>query len=103
MPARFTATATAFENGIEGTKPATAVKIIEGWEEALKDVDIPGSKGIVRDLEALKKALDNDTPDGDRIKTLLGKLADEVITIAPRTEGAVTPKLENLGEALKAA
>ncbi len=103
MPARFAATATAFENGIEKTQPAAAIKIIEGWEDALKDIDIPGSKGIVRDLEALKKALDSDAPDGDRVKTLLGKLADEVTKIAPRTEGAVTPKLEDLGAALKAA
>ena len=103
MPARFTATANAFEKGIENTKPNAAVKMIEGWEAELEKVDVPGAKGIARDLEALKKALDKDEPDGERVKSLLGKLAEEVTKIAPRTDGKVQPKLEELGEALKAA
>lgn len=103
MPARFTATANAFEKGIENTMPAAAIKMIEGWEEALASVDVPGTKGIARDLEALKKALSADEPDGERVKSLLGKLADEVTKIAGRTEGGVQPKLEDLGSALKAA
>lgn len=103
MPARFAATATAFEKGIETTSPTSAVKLIEGWEEALSKVDLPGTKGIERDLGALKKALDSDAPDGERIRTLLGKLSEEVTRIAARTEGAVQPKLEELGAALKAA
>jgi len=103
MPARFAATAGAFEKGIEKTAPDAAIKLIEGWEEALAKVDLPGTKGIARDLEALKKALGNDNPDGDRVKTLLGKLSEEVSKIAGRTDGAVQPKLEDLGAALKAA
>ena len=103
MPARFAATAAAFEKGIEKTEPAAAIKLIEGWEEALADVDTPGAKGIARDLEALKKALGKDTPDAERVTALVSKLADEVTKIAPKTEGAVTDKLESLGEALKAA
>lgn len=103
MPARFAATANAFEKGIEATDPKAAIKLIEGWEDALSKVDLPGTKGIARDLEALKKALSNDNPDGERVKTLLGKLSEEVSKIAGRTEGAVQPKLEELGEALKAA
>ena len=35
--------------------------------------------------------------------SLLGKLSEEVTKIAGRTEGAVQPKLNDLGEALKAA
>ncbi|QXQ04938.1 hypothetical protein KX816_11585 [Sphingosinicellaceae bacterium] len=103
MPARFTTTANAFEKGIEKTKPDAGIKLIEYWEEALSSVDIPGTKGIARDLEALKKALGNETPDEERIKNLLGKLSEEVTKIAGRTEGAVQPKLNDLGEALKAA
>ena len=103
MPARFAATTNAFEKGVENIAPAAAIKLIEGWEEALSSVDIPGAKGIVRDLEALKKALGNETPDEERIKSLLGKLSDEVTKIAGRTEGNIQPKLTDLGEALKAA
>ena len=93
----------AFEKGIENIKPEAGIKLIEYWEEALSSVDIPGTKGIARDLEALKKALGNETPDEERIKNLLGKLSEEVTKIAGRTEGAVQPKLNDLGEALKAA
>ena len=103
MPARFTTTANAFEKGIENVKPEAGIKLIEYWEEQLSSVDLPGTKGIARDLEALKKALGNDEPDEARIKSLLGKLAEEVTKIAGRTEGAVQPKLNDLGEALKAA
>ena len=104
MPVRFAATATAFEKGIENTTPASAIKMIEGWEEALSSVDTPGAKGIVRDLEALKKVLGADEPDGARVKSLLGKLAEEVTKIATRAEDEkVQPKLAELGEALKAA
>jgi hypothetical protein len=102
MPARFAATATAFEKSIENTKPAAAIKLIEGWEEALSSVDIPGAKGIARDLEALKKALGADEPDGERVKTLLGKLAEAVTKIAGRTDGNVQTKIEELGKALAA-
>ena len=102
MPLRFAATATAFENGIEKTKPAAAIKMIEGWEEALSEVDTPGAKGISRDLEALKKALGSEEPDGEKVTSLLGKLAEGVSKIAPRVEGSVAPKLEELGKALAA-
>lgn len=103
MPARFAATNSAFEKGIESTSPASAVKLIEGWEEALSKVDLPGTKGIERDLGALKKALDTEAPDGERIRALLTKLAGEVTKIAGRTDGTVQPKLEELGKALDAA
>ena len=103
MPIRFAATNSAFEKGIESTKPNAAVKMIEGWEEALADVDTPGAKGIVRDLEALKKALSAAEPDGERVRSLLGKLGGEVTKIAARTDGNVQPKLEELGKALSAA
>ena len=103
MPVRFAATANAFEKGIESTKPAAAIKMIDGWEKALASVDLPGTKGIAHDLGALKKALDGDQPDEVKVKSLLGKLSEGVTKIAGRTDGTVQPKLEDLGEALKAA
>lgn len=102
MPVRFAATENAFEKGIENTKPAAAIKLIEGWEEALSSVDIPGTKGIAQNLEALKKALEGDTPDEAKIRSVLEKLADGVTKIAGRTDGTVQPKLEELGKALAA-
>lgn len=102
MPVRFAATANAFEKGIESTKPAAAIKMIEGWEDALSSVDLPGTKGIASDLGALEKALGSDQPDEEKVKSLLGKLSESVTKIAGRTDGTVQPKLEELGQALAA-
>lgn len=55
MAVRFAATINAFNRGIEDIKPAAAVSLIEDWETALADVDVPGAKGISRDLTALRK------------------------------------------------
>ncbi|MGI4880069.1 MAG: hypothetical protein ACRYG4_21555 [Janthinobacterium lividum] len=103
MPARFTATAHAFEKGVESIKPAAAVKLIEDWETSLKDVEVPGAKGIVRDLEALKKALAGDAPDGEKIKSLMGKLADATTRIAGHVTDNTKDKIEELGTVLKSA
>ncbi|KAB7643753.1 hypothetical protein F3168_15495 [Polymorphobacter fuscus] len=89
----------AFNRGIEDLKPATAVSLIEDWETALADVDVPGSKGIARDLAALRKQLESATPDGERVSAIVARLGDAVTKIAPRAE-KVTDKLTDLGEAL---
>ncbi len=103
MPARFTATANAFEKGIDSIKPAAAIKLIEDWETSLKDFDGTGTKGIVRDLEALKKALGNDEPDAEKIKTLVAKLGEATTKIAAHAPENIKPKVEDLGKALTAA
>lgn len=100
MPARFTATNNAFEKGVEHITPAAATKLIEDWEESLKDLDAPGAKGIVRDLEALKKALGTDQPDAEKIKSLLGKLGEATTKIASHATGNTGPKTEELGKTL---
>lgn len=104
MSAPFTPTMNAFEKGLESIKPAAAIKLIDGWHAAVSELDVSGSKGIANDLEALKKALDSDEPDGDRVRTLVNKLGEAVGKIAPRSpDEKATPKLEELGKALAAA
>ncbi|UAJ11240.1 hypothetical protein [Polymorphobacter megasporae] len=100
MPARFAATEHAFEKGVDSITPAAAIKLIDDWEVSLKDADIPGAKGIVRDLEALKKALHADQPDGEKIKTLVGKLAEETTKIAGHATPATKDKVAGLGKTL---
>ena len=70
MAIRFAATINAFNRGIEELKPATAVSLIEDWETALADIDVPGAKGIARDLAALRKQLESPTPDGERVSAM---------------------------------
>ena len=104
MPARFAATENAIEKGLETSKPASAVKLIEAWEAELNDLDIPGAKGIAGDLERLKKLLEKDEPDGDKVKALLGKLGEATTKIAAKAHKEnVKPKLESLGEGLSGA
>lgn len=104
MPARFTATTNAFEKGIDNIKPQAAVKIIQGWEDELAKTDVSGVKGIAGDLASLRKALDADEPDRDRIMKLLGELATATTKVSGRVEDdKVAPKLEELGKALEGA
>lgn len=102
MAVRFAATINAFNRGVEDMKPATAVSMIEDWETALADVDVPGAKGIARDLGALRKQLESGHPDGERVAAIVARLGEAVTKIAPRAE-KVSDKLANLGEALSDA
>ena len=103
MPARFVATNNAFEKGVDSITPAAAIKLIDDWEVALKDAEIPGAKGIVRDLEALKKALGADEPDAEKIKTLVGKLGEATAKIAGHADDKTKDKVAELGETLSKA
>jgi hypothetical protein len=99
MAIKFSATMNAINRGLEHVKPAKGVQMIEDWETALADLDLPGSKGILRDLEALKKQLEKDAPDGERVQALLHRLGAATLKIATRGEKS-EEKLKTLGEAL---
>ncbi|KPF73363.1 hypothetical protein IP88_09350 [alpha proteobacterium AAP81b] len=99
MAVRFAATLNAFNRGIEKTKPAAGISMIEDWETALADIDTPGTKGIARDLAALKRQLEAGEPDATRIDAILARLGGAVAKIAPRAE-TNKDKLETLGQAL---
>lgn len=99
MPIRFTATLNAFNRGIEKTAPKPAVNMIEDWETALADLDVPGAKGIARDLASLRRQFEAETPDEGRVTALLGRLGEAVVRIADRAETS-GDKLKQLGEAL---
>ncbi len=99
MAVRFAATINAFNRGIEDMKPAAAVSLIEDWETALADVDIPGSKGIARDLASLRKQLESGSPDAERVGAIVARLGEAVGRIAPRADKN-GDKLNTLAEAL---
>lgn len=99
MAIRFAATMNAFNRGIEDAKPAAAVNIIEDWETALAEIDIPGAKGIARDLAALRKQLENGQPDGERVAALVARLGEATTKIAARADKN-GDKVEKLGAAL---
>ena len=99
MP-QFDSTIKHIADGVKGFTVAAATKNIEGWEATLEKLDTPAAKAIVKDLEALKKALHADKLNGEAIRKLVAKLGKETVAIAGKTEGAGTEKIKALGEAL---
>ncbi len=104
MPARFTTLAHAFDKGLEHMTAAAGVKQIEYWETELKDVELSGVKGLLHDLEALKKKLQADPVDGEAVKNLLAKIGGETTRVAGRADDEkVAAKVKEIGEKLEAA
>ena len=102
MP-QFDATIKHIKDGVKSFTVGAAVKNIEGWETTLGKLEEPGAKGIIRDLESLKKHLTADTLDGPAIQKLVAKLGHETVTFAGKAEGQNAAKAKQLGEALTAA
>lgn len=102
MP-QFAATIKHIEEGVKGFTISAAVKNIEGWEETLGKLEAPGAKTIVRDLERLKKLIQAESIDGEAVKTLVGKLGKETVTLAGKADSKNAEKAKQLGEALSSA
>jgi len=102
MAIKFAATMNAVNRGLATLKPAKGVEIIEEWEAALADLEIPGVKGLLRDLAALRKQLERDEPDGARVLSLMHRLGAATIKIAAKADKS-EEKLKTLGEALTEA
>lgn len=102
MAVKFAGTMNAINRGLDMTKPPKGADIVEDWEAALADVDTSGAKGILRDLAALRKQLERDAPDADRIHALLHRLGAATTKIADKAESS-QEKLKALGEALTEA
>lgn len=83
----------------DGKKGAT---LIGDWETELGKIDTPGAKGILHNLEALRKQLEKDGPDAERVGKLLGELGEATTKIADRDDKS-GDKLKQLGAALSKA
>lgn len=102
MAVKFAGTMNAINRGLDETKPGKGADMVEDWEAALADLDVPGSKGILRDLGSLRKQLEKDAPDADRIHALLHRLGTATTKIAEKADKS-QDKLKALGEALTEA
>ena len=102
MAIKFAATLNAINRGLDQTKPDKGAHLIEDWETALAEVDVPGAKGILRDLTSLRKQLEREKPDADRIHALLHRLGEGTTKIADRADKS-QDKLKELGQALSEA
>ncbi len=102
MALKFAGTMNAINRGLDATKPTKGADMVEDWEAALADSEVSGSKGILRDLAALRKQLERDEPDADRVHALLHRLGAATTKIADKADGS-QEKLKALGEALTEA
>jgi uncharacterized protein YmfQ (DUF2313 family) len=102
MAIKFSATTNAVNRGLETTKPDKGAHLIEDWEAALADTEVSGAKGILRDLQALRKQLEGDKPNADRIHALLHRLGAATVKIADKADKN-GDKIKALGEALSEA
>lgn len=103
MAARFADTMRALQAGMAAMTPAQAIRQIEAWEEHLAGVEVSGSKTVLSDLGALKRALQKTPLDGATIGRLMVKLAGGTVRIAGRAGGKRAEQVEALGRALEAA
>ena len=99
MAIKFAGTINALNRGIDSTKPDKGADMIEDWEAALAEIDTPGAKGILRDLGSLRKQLERETPDAERVHALLHRLGTATSRIADKAE-TNQEKLKTLGDAL---
>jgi len=102
MAIKFAATLNAVNRGLDQTKADKGAHLLEDWETALADTDVTGAKGILRDLQSLRKQLEKDSPDADRVHTLLHRLGEATVKIADKAEKN-GDKLKELGQALTEA
>lgn len=102
MAVKFAGTMNAINRGLDSTKSAKGADMVEDWEAALAEIDTPGAKGILRDLASLRKQLEKDEPDADRVHALLHRLGTATTKIATKAEKS-QDKLVALGEALTEA
>jgi hypothetical protein len=102
MAVKFAGTMNAINRGLDDTKPDKGAHMVEDWEAALADLDVTGAKGILRDLGSLRKQLEKDTPDADRVHALLHRLGVATTKIADKADKS-QDKLKALGEALTEA
>ena len=101
MP-QFAATAKLLERDLSKVDPEQAVKNIDAWEENLGKVESKGAKAVLRDLEALKKALGG-KPRAGTVEKLLAKLGEETTRLADEAPEAQQEKLRDIGRALTEA
>ena len=100
MPARFAETISALKKGAEKMTAAAAVKNIEAWEKSVGELEDKGAAALLKDLGALREALQEDKPDGKAVQKLVQKLGKETLAIAKKSEGPIGEKLTELGELL---
>ncbi len=100
---RFDTTIKALKEGAKAFTVDKAVANIEGWEEYLSKHQHAGVKSVVADLGKLKKMLQSESLDGEKIKALVHKLGKDTVAVAGDDENSTSEKINEIGKLLSAA
>lgn len=87
---------------IEKRNAGHGAGLVADWEKELAKVDAPGAKSILHNLVSLRKQLEKDEPDADRLAKLLADLGEGTTRIADHADKG-GDKLKELGAALSKA
>lgn len=89
-------------HAVEKSDAPKGAALAGDWEKELGKIDTPGAKGILHNLESLRKQLEKDEPDAERVGKLLGELGEATTKIAGHADKS-EDKLKELGAALSKA
>ena len=82
--AQLDSVATAARSGLTSLAPAVAVPLIQSLEDKLDNSNDPALTDIAKDLEKLREELQDDTPDGPDIASILERLGPKVTAVASK-------------------
>ncbi len=97
-------TIAALEGGVTSLAPQTALKVIQVWEDTLRNSEDERLHGIGNLLNELRDALEPDRLDGSRIGGLMLRLGNQTAEAAADADDArMTPRVETLATLLQRA
>ena len=86
MPKRFAPVEHAAEQGLDKTNPATGAKLVSDWLGEVEALSSPHAKSLHGDMIQLERELGAESPDGERIKRLLGKVGPATAKLADKCD-----------------
>ena len=93
-------TISALQGGLTSVPPATAVSVIDSFYQQAQDL---GASEIASNLSSLKQLLTSGNATGPEIGQVLTQLGSQTTSAASSADGAVSGKLQQLGQLLSEA
>ena len=103
MPAQFAATIQGLKNGVAQSSLKAAIRKIEGWEDAVREAGVTGTRALLRDLGALKRQLEQQKPDTSRVQAIAARIAEAAGKVAARMQGREAGKVRGLAKTMNEA
>ena len=93
-------TISALEGGLTSVPPATAVSVIDSFEQQVQSL---GASEIASNLSALKQLLTSGSATGSDIGQVLVQLGSQTTSTASSADASISSKLQQLGQLLTEA